>query len=239
MSKLARNMLTVVCAVLILAAGTVLPDIFIDMKMNSTLNEVKTISAEQIEIYDEDYYSNRQKVLDILKHFRERHKAKTISFDKGASYKDLSEYANGFGKLYKMVDSVDKEIADLMNAVNSRKSIIRFEDGWMLGVIEFEKFNTENGATDDKHEKSGRIFFDINTGLPVRMELYLGKNEYYINTTKKIWPRIIYMYMENTGMSFMESAEYEGFVASNSDSTVSINAAIDHSKKYPLSIELV
>ena len=225
--KILKSLSVFIVAVLLLAAGVMLPDLLVKNKLNQSLDDTEYIDADNLSPYGE-FYASKQKITKILGHYKILTRdAEYYEYVTNCDQETIERFNEGYYQMLQIVKYWNNQFyIDLAEGGYTNEWIVSSSDGYKFGNVDFENFN--NG-------ESGHIFFDLETGIPVYIRYFIP----YTNSIRieSIWQRFVDTYEEYTGMEFSTSVIQSGAVVEEAPAF-----AYDHSllaRNYDSSILLV
>ena len=204
MKGLLKSALVFLSAAIILLAGIFLPSLILERVMNSKIDDVKYIEADEIKPYDDEFFKLR-KILSELRNSTGTVYGANVSEDIGIAtdlssvvitYEDApvdyqNRYNVGLAQFLKLVNKWEPGYYDDLLPHNLTYRAIMVVQDYTLGIAEY---------VNDSYNRSGRVVFDTSTGLPVSFEFTIP----YANHIRldNLWKSYVKVFADEVGMDF-------------------------------------
>ncbi|MCR5059409.1 MAG: hypothetical protein K6A80_00095 [Saccharofermentans sp.] len=225
--KILKSLSVFIVAVLLMAAGVLLPDLLVRNKLNQSFDDPEYIDADNLSPYGE-FYASKQKVTKMLGHYKMLRRDTTayelVTYCDGDT---IDKFRTGYYEMIKFIKYWNNQLyTDIEEEGVREEWIASASDGFVFGSIGFaNEFNGEYGE----------VVFDLETGIPA----YIRYNIPYTNSIRieTLWQRFVDTYAEFTQMEFTNSAVQSGAVVEEAPAI-----AYDHSllaRNYDSSVLLI
>lgn len=225
--KILKSLSVFIVAVLLLAAGVLLPDLLVRNKLNQSFDDPEYIDAGNLSPYGE-FYASKQKITKMLGHYKMLRRDTTtyelVIYSDGDT---IDKFRTGYYEMIKFIKYWNNQLyTDIEEEGVREEWIASASDGFVFGSIDFtNEFNGEHGE----------VVFDLETGIPAYIRYYIP----YTNSIRieTLWQRFVDTYAEFTQMEFTNSAVQSGAVVEEAPAF-----AYDHSllaRNYDSSVLLI
>ena len=201
MKKLISIGLPLLLAALILAAGALLPQAAFHRQRQDYLNQTQSVPVEEVQPYGEEYEERKNKLLTsirLLWDIENGGKGEILPVV-DADREITQRYRDGLNRMWDFFALLEEYIPGFDSG--SVKNYPAEEKNWIYAPGDMDNALGQISMLQEEYGVCNMICFDLDTGLPLYMDLYLMAEEGTADSSI-LWDGLLAAYEKVSGITF-------------------------------------
>lgn len=201
MKKRIAVILPLLLAALILMAGAVIPQVAFRRQRQDYLNQRLSVPVEEVQPYGEEYEERKNKLLTsvrLLRLLEDSGKSEVLAIA-DADRETAQRYRDGLNKMWDFFALMEETIPGFDSG--AVKNYPADEKNWIYAPGDMDNALGQIGMYAEEYGVYNMICFDLETGLPIYMELYLIMEEETADVSA-LWEGLLAAYEKVSGITF-------------------------------------